>query len=72
MISDNTDFEAKANPTSHNYFRGISAVLIFLFTLAGLSSGRSTYRAAFFGAAGLTGAITVTLNYHKNKKEVAD
>ena len=67
MANNETSSEKINSSNTHDYFRGISVTLIFLFTLAAFASKTMVPRIACVGAAGLTTAIAMAVGCKKTK-----
>ena len=68
MTDTQTTLPIPRSSNTCNYVRGVSATLVFLFTLAALASNTIIPRIACLGAAGLTAGVAVAINHLANKK----
>ena len=62
------NLEPSHSPITHNYFRGISASLIFLLVLAGISTENTAHKAVCICSAGLIAGSTVAIEKLRNKR----
>ena len=69
MTDTQTNLKEQGPSPQHDYFRGISATLIFLCTLGALATPDTGSRAICIAAASVVGGIAVAAYSQKKSKE---